>query len=259
MPSASRPPPHVPSPVPARLAATAAAGATASKSSSALANKTPRSSKASSSGAGGSSGARRPSMTAATAKGELSSAASGSRTSKAVSAASVRRAAEELKFCQSLIRELFRKHYNDFTNPFLQPVDRKMYPSYFEVVKHPIDLSTIRKRLDDGYYANAAGFEADMQLMFRNCYQFNPIGTPVRIMGQKLEALFKQKWSERPQAQSLAQSSANSSAASSSSALPLPAAPSSSVRAASLPATAPAGISVARQAECAVPDQARCE
>ncbi|KAJ3366388.1 hypothetical protein GGF32_005390 [Allomyces javanicus] len=244
MPSVTRPQPHVPSPVPARLAATAAAGATASKSSSALANKTPRSSKASSSGASGSGGARRPSMTAATAKGEsLSSAASGSRASKAASAASVRRAAEELKFCQSLIRELFRKHYNDFTNPFLQPVDRKMYPSYFEVVKHPIDLSTIRKRLDDGYYANAAGFEADMQLMFHNCYQFNPIGTPVRIMGQKLEALFKRKWSERPQAQSLAQSSANSSAASSSSALPLPAAPSSSVRTAapsSSPATAPA-------------------
>ncbi|KAJ3371188.1 hypothetical protein GGF31_003611 [Allomyces arbusculus] len=239
MPSATRPPPHVPSPVPARLAATAAAGATASKSSSALANKTPRSSKASSSGAGGSGGARRPSMTAASAKGESSTSASGSRASKAASAASVRRAAEELKFCQSLIRELFRKHYNDFTNPFLQPVDRKMYPSYFEVVKHPIDLSTIRKRLDDGYYANAAGFEADMQLMFRNCYQFNPIGTPVRIMGQKLEALFKQKWSERPQAQPLAQSS-NSSAASSSSALPLPAAPSSSVRAASSPAAAPA-------------------
>ena len=34
--------------------------------------------------------------------------------------------------------------------------------------------------------------------MLRNCYKFNPEGSPVNLMGHRLEALFDKKWAERP-------------------------------------------------------------
>jgi bromodomain-containing factor 1 len=109
-----------------------------------------------------------------------------------------RRLSEELKFCYTLIKEFFKKQHSDFAYPFLAPVDRKLYPQYYEVIKNPMDMGTIKKRLEDCFYSSASQFEHDVMLVFKNCFKFNPVGTPVRIMGQKLEAFFKQKWGERP-------------------------------------------------------------
>ena len=38
-----------------------------------------------------------------------------------------------------------------FVSPFLQPVDKKEYPDYSEVVKKPMDLTTVKKNLVNGY------------------------------------------------------------------------------------------------------------
>ncbi|KAJ1503887.1 hypothetical protein HMI54_007656, partial [Coelomomyces lativittatus] len=59
-----------------------------------------------------------------------------------------------------------------------------------------MDLETLRKRIEDRVYPNAFAFEADMLLIFKNCYKFNPVGNIVRTLGQKFEALWKQKWNE---------------------------------------------------------------
>lgn len=32
-------------------------------------------------------------------------------------------------------------------------------PDYHEIIAHPMDFSTVRKRLSDGYYANLEMFE----------------------------------------------------------------------------------------------------
>ncbi|KAI9594839.1 Bromodomain-containing protein [Syncephalis fuscata] len=109
----------------------------------------------------------------------------------------------QLKFCQSIVRELLKKSHIDYSFPFLEPVDwvAMKLPDYPTVIKHPMDLSTIRKKLEDNVYGSAAEFEADIRLMFDNCYRYNPEGTPVNAMGRKLQGVFEKKWAELPQPQ----------------------------------------------------------
>jgi len=63
-----------------------------------------------------------------------------------------------------------------------------------------MDLSTIRKKLDGGEYDNQQEFYDDFKLMIRNCFAFNPSGTPVNLAGQELQRLFDEKWKGMPQA-----------------------------------------------------------
>ena len=62
-----------------------------------------------------------------------------------------------------------------------------------------MDLSTMRKKLDHHEYSNAQAFFADFKLMIRNCFYFNPPGTPVNLAGIDLQRLFDDKWKNLPQ------------------------------------------------------------
>ncbi|KAK9317460.1 Bromodomain-containing protein [Lipomyces starkeyi] len=108
--------------------------------------------------------------------------------------------AAELKFCQTVLKELTSKKYESFSFPFLQPVDPVALncPNYFKVIKKPMDLSTIQQKLNTNQYESGEEFEEDVRLMFRNCYKFNPDGSPVNAMGHRLEAVFDKKWEEKP-------------------------------------------------------------
>ena len=57
-----------------------------------------------------------------------------------------------------------------FAWPFREPVDTKEVPDYLDVIKEPIDLSTIEKRIRmDNYYRNKETFFADLSLVRRYC------------------------------------------------------------------------------------------
>ena len=62
-----------------------------------------------------------------------------------------------------------------------------------------MDLSTMRKKLDSHEYSSAQAFFADFKLMIRNCFHFNPAGTPVNLAGIELQRLFDDKWKNLPQ------------------------------------------------------------
>jgi hypothetical protein len=53
---------------------------------------------------------------------------------------------------------------------------------YFDVIKHPMDLGTVRKRLDQFKYFEIEKFAADVKLTFDNAALYNPPGqvTPSR-------------------------------------------------------------------------------
>ena len=61
-----------------------------------------------------------------------------------------------------------------------------------------MDLSTIKKKLDNGDYEGVADFEQDIRLMLNNCFTFNSPGTDVFELGKQLERLFDAKWAEMP-------------------------------------------------------------
>ncbi|KAJ1983367.1 hypothetical protein H4R34_001317 [Dimargaris verticillata] len=80
--------------------------------------------------------------------------------------------------------------------PFLQPVDpvRDGCPNYFDVVEHPMDLGTMKVKLDRNQYADPQAFLDDFHLLVNNCYQFNPIGNLVYTQCQEVESVFETEW-----------------------------------------------------------------
>jgi E1A/CREB-binding protein len=76
--------------------------------------------------------------------------------------------------------------------PFHYPVDPDQLglPDYFNVVKKPMDLSTIKKRLDEGHYVNPQEFTDDMWLMFNNAWLYNKKTSKVYKFCSKLAEIF---------------------------------------------------------------------
>lgn len=105
-----------------------------------------------------------------------------------------------MKFCQSVIKELTNKKYASFNYPFLEPVDPVALnlPTYFDYVKEPMDLGTVATKLSNWEYQSMDDFKKDVDLVFKNCYAFNPDGTIVNMMGHRLEEVFVSKWADRP-------------------------------------------------------------
>lgn len=46
---------------------------------------------------------------------------------------------------------------------------------YYNIIKKPMDLSTIKKRLEHNYYAKAAECIEDFKTMFLNCHIYNKV------------------------------------------------------------------------------------
>ncbi|KAH7392497.1 hypothetical protein BKA66DRAFT_439228 [Pyrenochaeta sp. MPI-SDFR-AT-0127] len=106
---------------------------------------------------------------------------------------------QELKFCESVLTELLKPKYSTVTYPFITPVDPVALniPSYVKIIKKPMDFGTIEKNMKNGVYQSAKDFYNDAQLVFHNCYKFNPEGDAVNKMGHQLEDLFESLWKEK--------------------------------------------------------------
>uniref|UniRef100_A0A8C3LYP8 Bromodomain containing 1 n=1 Tax=Chrysolophus pictus TaxID=9089 RepID=A0A8C3LYP8_CHRPC len=61
----------------------------------------------------------------------------------------------------------------DSARIFAQPVNLKEVPDYLDHIKHPMDFSTMRKRLDAQGYKNLCEFEEDFNLIIDNCMKYN--------------------------------------------------------------------------------------
>eukprot|EP00158_Paraphelidium_tribonemae_P006580 Partr_v1_DN27887_c0_g1_i7_m22699 putative bromodomain containing len=111
-----------------------------------------------------------------------------------------KRNGDELRWCQTVHREMLKKQHETYMFVFYLPVDPVALniPQYFEVIKHPMDLSTMKKKLDNGEYCSAAEYEADFRLMINNCLTFNRPGDAVYSMGERALEVFNQKWNEKP-------------------------------------------------------------
>ncbi len=57
---------------------------------------------------------------------------------------------------------------------FAEPVDTDAVPDYLSVIAEPMDFGTIRTRVEQNAYRDAASFERDMRLVVDNAMLFNP-------------------------------------------------------------------------------------
>uniref|UniRef100_A0A8C9G6T4 histone acetyltransferase n=1 Tax=Pavo cristatus TaxID=9049 RepID=A0A8C9G6T4_PAVCR len=79
--------------------------------------------------------------------------------------------------------------------PFRQPVDPQLLgiPDYFDIVKNPMDLSTIKRKLDTGQYQEPWQYVDDIWLMFNNAWLYNRKTSRVYKYCSKLAEVFEQE------------------------------------------------------------------
>ncbi|XP_027471284.1 bromodomain-containing protein 3 isoform X4 [Zalophus californianus] len=96
---------------------------------------------------------------------------------------------EHLRHCDSILKEMLSKKHAAYAWPFYKPVDAEALElhDYHDIIKHPMDLSTVKKKMDSREYPDAQGFAADIRLMFSNCYKYNPPDHEVVAMARKLQ------------------------------------------------------------------------
>ncbi|CAG9863013.1 unnamed protein product [Phyllotreta striolata] len=91
------------------------------------------------------------------------------------------------------LEKLFRQDPESI--PFRQPVDPQTLgiPDYFDIVKRPMDLSTIKRKLDIGQYADPWEYVDDVWLMFDNAWLYNRKTSRVYRYCTKLSEVFEQE------------------------------------------------------------------
>ncbi|CAM4667207.1 unnamed protein product [Leuciscus chuanchicus] len=110
------------------------------------------------------------------------------------------RLSEQLKYCDVILKEMLSKKHAAYAWPFYKPVDAEALElhDYHDIIKNPMDLSTVKKKMDSREYQDAQSFAADVRLMFSNCYKYNPPDHEVVAMARKLQDVFEMRFAKMP-------------------------------------------------------------
>ncbi|XP_074865961.1 bromodomain-containing protein 8 isoform X2 [Carettochelys insculpta] len=74
-----------------------------------------------------------------------------------------------------------------YANVFLQPVTDDIAPGYHSIVQRPMDLSTIKKNIENGLIRTTAEFQRDIMLMFQNAVMYNSCDHDVYHMAVEMQ------------------------------------------------------------------------
>lgn len=101
---------------------------------------------------------------------------------------------ELMSKCQKIL-SLLQKH--SYAGPFLYPVDPEALgiPDYPTIVKEPMDLSTVEKKLKTGQYLVPSQFATDIRKIWSNAILYNPKTSPMYettiIMAEYFDKIYK--------------------------------------------------------------------
>lgn len=74
-----------------------------------------------------------------------------------------------------------------YASLFLKPITEENAPGYHSVVFRPMDLSTIKKNIDNGTIRSTIQFQRDVMLMFQNAIMYNKHDTAVYKMAVSMQ------------------------------------------------------------------------
>ncbi|KAG8080444.1 hypothetical protein GUJ93_ZPchr0007g5031 [Zizania palustris] len=99
----------------------------------------------------------------------------------------------KLRQCGNVLKKLM-DHEGGWL--FHKPVDPVLYgiPDYFDVIRNPMDLGTVKKKLTNKQYSSTDEFAADVRLTFSNAMKYNPPGNDVHNIADQLNRLFDSEW-----------------------------------------------------------------
>ncbi|BFZ57534.1 histone acetyltransferase [Savitreella phatthalungensis] len=76
--------------------------------------------------------------------------------------------------------------------PFVQPVNKDEVPDYYEVIKEPMDLTTMEFKLENDQYDTVEQFVYDAKLIFNNCRSYNNETTTYYKNAGRLEKVLRE-------------------------------------------------------------------
>jgi E1A/CREB-binding protein len=88
--------------------------------------------------------------------------------------------------CLDVLKGLQTHHHGWVFNCPVDPVELGL-PDYFEIIKKPMDLGSIQKRLENGAYHAIEDFQSDVNLTFENAMTYNEDGSVVYDMAKELK------------------------------------------------------------------------
>lgn len=82
------------------------------------------------------------------------------------------------------------RSYRSRSELFMDLVSKRDYPLYYTMIKTPISMNMIKKRLNSTYYRTIAHFRDDFHLMFNNARTFNEEGSFVYEDANEMQVSF---------------------------------------------------------------------
>ncbi|XP_042445954.1 uncharacterized protein LOC122030974 [Zingiber officinale] len=93
-----------------------------------------------------------------------------------------------------LVFILDRLQKKDTYGVFSEPVDPEELPDYHDIIKHPMDFATVRKKVSDDAYSNLEQFEKDVFLICSNAMQYNASDTIYHRQARAIQELAKKNF-----------------------------------------------------------------
>ncbi|KAF2200546.1 hypothetical protein GQ43DRAFT_373564 [Delitschia confertaspora ATCC 74209] len=94
---------------------------------------------------------------------------------------------------ESMEKVLMELKAGEHAHPFLQRVNKREAPDYYTVIKHPMDIGTMMKKLKQLQYKSKKEFVDDLMLIWSNCLKYN--ADPAHFLRKK--ALYMKKETEK--------------------------------------------------------------
>lgn len=100
---------------------------------------------------------------------------------------------EVFKQCSSLLAKMM-KHKHGWV--FNSPVDAEALElhDYHTIIKNPMDLGTVKSKLEKNMYNSPSSFAEDIRLTFSNAMTYNPEGHDVHNLAKQLLQFFEERW-----------------------------------------------------------------
>ncbi|KAI0181779.1 Bromodomain-containing protein [Hypoxylon sp. FL1284] len=107
----------------------------------------------------------------------------------------------EQRFNEIVLEEVKKGKYYNLNQWFLTPVDPVALniPTYFSIVKKPMDLETMTRKNREGEYKSVKDLEKDMKLIVHNAALFNGEHHEVTHLAKGVEEIFKAEVAKRDQ------------------------------------------------------------
>ncbi|CAI0401041.1 unnamed protein product [Linum tenue] len=98
-----------------------------------------------------------------------------------------------MKKCVQILSKLMKHKFGHIFNAPVDVVGMQLH-DYHDIIKVPMDLGTVKKKLARNLYDSPQDFAADVRLTFNNAMRYNPKGHDVYIFADELLAKFEDSY-----------------------------------------------------------------